>query len=138
MIHYDNSRGLSDLREIVQRTARDLEGLSFDSIVATGVSGLVVASPVSLMLGKPLVVVRKDNDRTCWHVSPVENAQHAGRSYLFLDDYAGEGKTYDHVRSMMRSATSAKYTGTYEFMYKSFTPAGESPVKYPRSERMFA
>ena len=132
MIHYDNHKGLSDLREIVERTAQDLKFRQFDSIVATGVSGLVVASPVSLMLGKPLVVVRKDNDRTCWHVSPVENAQNAGRSYLFMDDYVGEGKTYDHVREMMRDATSAAYTGTYEFMYKTFTPAGKSPVKYSR------
>src|ERR1700722_894707 len=115
MIHYDNHKGLTDIREITEKTAQDLRYRQFDSIVAQGVSGLVIASPVSLMLGKPLVVVRKDNDRTCYHVSPVENAQNAGGSYLFLDDYVGEGKTWNQVRRMMSQYTDASYAGTYEF-----------------------
>lgn len=140
MIHYDQEKGLSDLAETVSRAVADLRGKPFDSVVAEGVSGLIVASPVALALGKPLVVVRKDSDlvRACYHVSPVENAQNAGRSYLFLDDYVGEGKVYRHVRRRMNDFTRSAYAGTYEFRYRSFTPADVSPVKFDDMSSIFA
>jgi orotate phosphoribosyltransferase len=91
---YGGKNGMADLREVVQHTVRDLmPHLSkFDSIAATGTSGLVVAAPVSVLTGIPLVVVRKKHDQS--HSGRIlENPAEMGKRVLFLDDFISTGRT---------------------------------------------
>lgn len=74
----------------------------FDSIVVTGVSGIVVGSPVALALDKPLVVVRKENDGS--HGSHrgregcILGLPDLGTKACFLDDLVASGKTRRFVQ----------------------------------------
>jgi len=117
MIHA-GTHDLTDLAQTVQRAVQDLRPYAdqFDSIVTSGTSGLVVASPVALALGKPLVIVRKEDDGPrCWHAHDVENAEHAGRRTLFLDDEVQRGRTLTHVKRQLARNTNATVVARYEY-----------------------
>lgn len=63
----------------------------FDSIAVRGISGLLIGAPVSLQLGKVLVVIRKEDGS---HSSrPVEQMGRMGHRVLFLDDFVSTGDT---------------------------------------------
>jgi adenine/guanine phosphoribosyltransferase-like PRPP-binding protein len=87
----------------------------FDSIAVTGTSGLVVGSPISLALRKPLVIVRKpsDMDRMCIHSSEVENARRAGSRVLFLDDQVSTGASMARVGDALERATHGRIVAAY-------------------------
>lgn len=120
MIHYNTYLGLTDLGETVDRAVKDLHAHmnEFDSIACEGISGLIVASPVALALGKPLVICRKDTDMLvhCQHVSWVENAENAGKRVLFLDDYIGvEARTIMHAEDLLSRYTSGGIVAAYQY-----------------------
>jgi adenine/guanine phosphoribosyltransferase-like PRPP-binding protein len=118
MIHYDQHLGLSDLPDIVSRAVRDLapHRNEFDSIVTSGVSGLMVAAPVAVMLDKPLVIVREeDGGPKCWHAQTVEGAADAGRRTLFLDDEVQRGRTLSYVKEELARYTRAEVVARYEY-----------------------
>lgn len=135
MIHYDAELGLSDLAVVVGNAVYDLQpyAAEFDSIAVEGVSGIIIGSPVSLVLAKPLIIVRKDADVAnahCPHVSAVENAAAAGNRVLFLDDYVGEGKTLRHVATQIQTLTSGHITARYETYYRKYT-TGDATFRTP-------
>ena len=88
------TRHFDDLESVVQQTSRDLRPHldRFDSIAVRGVSGIVVGAPVSLQLRKPLVVVRKKDERS-HDTNVLVNGQRAGERVLFLDDLIAGGTT---------------------------------------------
>jgi adenine/guanine phosphoribosyltransferase-like PRPP-binding protein len=123
MLHYDTQNGLSDLNRTVQNTVRALQPHvgEFDSIVVQGTSGLVVGSPVSLLLNKPLVIVREDEQlRRCHHSRDVENALHVGRNVLFLDDQVSTGATLTDVEEKLALYTDANVTASYLYQYDEY------------------
>ena len=93
---YYNS--LEDLPLTVRQATEDLRPhrKDFDSVVVTGVSGLVVGAPVALRLRKPLVIIRKKGDDS--HSGKHENIKHIGKRALFLDDFVSGGHTELRVR----------------------------------------
>jgi len=123
MLHYDAGRGLSDLSETVQKTASALKphASEFDSIAVQGTSGLLIGSPVSLMLGKPLVIVREDTELRCWHSHDVENAANAGSRVLFLDDQISSGTTLRDVQAKLRKHTDGRVAATYLYQYDEYS-----------------
>lgn len=135
MIHYNKSAGLSDLPATVDEAVRQLRPhlSEFDSIAVQGVSGLLVGSPVSISLGKPLIVVRKTIDFEvpyCSHIKIVENAERSGYRVLFLDDYVGEGKTLRDVSRKLRDFTSGRITCRYETERHEYT-SGDAALIAP-------
>jgi orotate phosphoribosyltransferase len=135
MIHYDTSRGLSDLPDTVMQAIRDLtpHAPEFDSIAVQGVSGCIIGAPVAIALGKPLIIIRKDSDMArphCAHINTVENAENAGGRVLFLDDYVGEGKTLRDVAYKLRTYTTGLISARYESSYKQYT-AGAAALEAP-------
>lgn len=133
MIHYGTG-DLSDLPKVVRETIEDLRPHrdEFDSITTSGTSGMLVASPVALALGKELVVVRKrDEGPRCWHANDVENARNAGRRTLFLDDEVQRGRTLKHVREMLRAHTTATVTARYEYYGRKYTDETYQEARRP-------
>ena len=120
---YGDRPGFSDLAQVVERATDALSEHQdrFDSIVVTGVSGIVVGAPVSVLMGKALVVVRKPDDMSTHSFFSVENILQIGNRYLFLDDFILTGSTEKRVESIihhrvkMYDIESPKYIGRYEY-----------------------
>jgi len=104
-IHSD----LSDLAPVVRKcTARLRVHLSqFDSIAVSGMSGVVVGSPVALRLAIPLVIIRKPADRH-HNGETVVNEHRAGR-WLFVDDFIASGATWERVRAALGADCAGFY-----------------------------
>ena len=114
---YGGKNGMADLQEVVTNTVRALTPHlnKFDSIAASGTSGLVVGAPVSVLTGIPLVVVRTKNDGS--HSGrTLENPGDMGKRVLFLDDFVSMGRTRAWVTHNVR-AHKADVVG--QFLYYS-------------------
>lgn len=100
---YDDIEGLDDLAAVVRRTTAALRPYvdAFDSIVCTGMSGVTVASPVSIRLKRALVIVRKADDKAHHGCTSVINARNLGKRWVFLDDFISTGQTSRYVETMI-------------------------------------
>lgn len=100
---YNGRRDLTDLNQVVANVITEIQDRipsdSYDSIVVTGISGVMVGAPVSLALRKPLVVVRKETDDSHHGAGIVEGYAAIGDRYLFLDDFISTGKTRTYVQT---------------------------------------
>lgn len=96
---------LDDLEDAVHFSAEWLHRVKrvhrFDSIVVQGMSGVIVGSPVSLMLDIPLVVCRKPNDGSHCYGNLVINRKSIGERYVFLDDFSSTGDTEQQAKSTL-------------------------------------
>lgn len=94
MIYHSGSYDLDGLEDEVYHCTMVLSGLSFDGIVARGVSGTVLGVPVSMALRKPLVIVRKPQER-CHSFEGLVNGKYIteGSTWIFVDDFVGGGNT---------------------------------------------
>lgn len=77
--------------------------LKFDSLVVTGISGLVIGSILSYKINKNLCVVRKS--RKTHSLLKVESGKDTIDSYLIIDDIMDSGKT---VRSIIKELRKAE------------------------------
>lgn len=77
--------------------------LKFDSLVVTGISGLVIGSILSYKINKNLCVVRKN--RKTHSLLKVESGRDIIDSYLIIDDIMDSGKT---VRSIIKELRNAE------------------------------
>lgn len=122
---YHGEPAFTDLAPTVRRAAAKLrearQAHPFDSIAVTGMSGVVVGSPVALRLRVPLVVVRKDTDR-CHSDITVINADRAGQRALFLDDFVCVGTSRQRVRRALAAYTHAELTAQYMYADHTFEP----------------
>ena len=82
----------------------------FDSIVCTGVSGLLVAPDVAKKLKKDLLIVRKEENRHSIHV--VEGVWEP-RRYIIIDDLCESGKS---VKRMVEAVTNHRDHRNTEFV----------------------
>lgn len=115
---------------LIEKALETLTPISdkFDTIVACGVSGLLVATPVAFMLKKPMAVVRKEYDQTSHHSQRIEG-NHGMQNYLFVDDFISSGETLKYmVKSIQQyldrglRPTFPRLFGTYEaYNRNSFT-----------------
>lgn len=135
MIHSTCELGLSDLPAMVDRSVASLRRRldDFDSIASQGTSGLIVASPVALTLGKPLIVVRKDIElgagQRCIHSSTVENSQHTGSRVLFLDDHVDRGRTLEDVAAKVRDHSRGMIVAVYQYERDRYTHRGSGSIQ---------
>jgi adenine/guanine phosphoribosyltransferase-like PRPP-binding protein len=114
---------LADLPETCLDAVRTLCKVQhrFDSIIVTGVSGLVVGPPVALALGVPLVVLRKEDDNSThqWGGKygdyKMVNAQNIGTRTLMLDDLISMGRTRARIKDAAQIA-GAHLVGDYCYM----------------------
>ena len=70
--------------------------VKFDAIAFSGNSGAIIASPLSILLRKPLILVRKTTD-DCHSACTLEGCTKRGCRYIIVDDLICEGKTIENV-----------------------------------------
>lgn len=91
----------------------------FDSIVVTGVSGMLVGSMISTMLSTeekeiPLLVVRKDKDGA--HSRQMVECYYAPSEWgriLIIDDLIDTGSTMERIINTLLNWTRQKYDDTF-------------------------
>jgi adenine/guanine phosphoribosyltransferase-like PRPP-binding protein len=83
------------LQQYTDFAARALAKHKFDSIAFRGMSGALIATPVSLALNKPLILIRKEEDVT--HSSFKVEGNKACKRYVILDDFISSGETYKAI-----------------------------------------
>ena len=107
-----------DHEENQMEAINNLKGVEFDTIVVTGVSGLVFGIPLAQRMNKHIAIVRKDKDGTHSHKSIEATVTRAefGR-WLFVDDLIDTGKTEKRVKAKIKEHTDgiAIYIGSYLF-----------------------
>jgi adenine/guanine phosphoribosyltransferase-like PRPP-binding protein len=135
MIYHGNTETLADLPRTVSRACatirRERDNCEFDSIVVTGMSGVIVGIPVGLRLKMPVVIVRKDSDVCHSMDRPVINVQNLGGRCLFLDDFVSCGGTFKRVRTAL-GVNNARVVAKYLYEDNSFEPYDEPPPAAPR------
>ena len=113
---YDNYNP-GTLAEIVEKALDALTPhvTEFDSIAVRGVSGVIVGAPVAVLLGMPLLIVRKDDELSHAHDNArrVSNGRLAGRRYLVLDDFTITGATIQEIEAQMTAHTPAQAAAWY-------------------------
>lgn len=89
---YSGNPDLTDLAEIVAAAVGSIRPVcnAFDYIAVTGMSGVMVGAPIAVQIDKPIVLVRKDSDKS--HSSRAISGDARGK-YLFVDDFISTGAT---------------------------------------------
>lgn len=91
----ENKYDLNGYDAEVRRTVAALRPHAdrFDFIAVRGVSGIIMGAPISLLLKKELVVVRKGEDCHQYSGSVVNAVVIPGKRGLFVDDCEASGDT---------------------------------------------
>lgn len=125
MIYHDGSSDFHGLERVVRQTTADLREIrdEFDAIIVTGVSGLVVGSPVALRLRKPLLVLRKPSTEEESHGYGNELLNWAAvrgteRRVVFLDDFISMGDTFHRcVDAVENIRTKGQLVAEYTYKH---------------------
>jgi len=102
----------------------------FDFLAVTGMSGVVIGSPLAVRLEKPLVIIRKEGDSSHSYGDLIGAAACKGR-YVFVDDFIASGGTYRRVRERLASPElDTRYVGAYLYSDKLLSWDGDGKIKY--------
>lgn len=93
-----------DRHGLIETARERLEDVDFDTIVVTGVSGLVAGSLVANALDKHLLVVRKEDDTSTHSSRRIEGF--LGARWLFLDDFTDSGSTLRRVQEAVTAVAA--------------------------------
>lgn len=97
--YHDTVFSPKELKKTVNRTVRKLlklkKKIKFDAIAFRGVSGSGVAFPVSMLMGMPVIYVRKDKEKT--HGEKIEATEHVVKRYIVIDDFISSGDTVREI-----------------------------------------
>lgn len=93
-------------------------GVEFDTIVVTGISGIIFGLPLARKLKKHIVIVRKDDDgaHSTKEVEGTVFPENIGR-WLFVDDLIDSGKTKRRVTEKVNSSSNRKATYVGDYLY---------------------
>lgn len=87
---------ITDPDSVIQRARTRLANVDFDTFVATGLSGAVVAPILARELGKHFLIVRKADDHSTH--SSKRGVGRLGKRWIFVDDLVSSGNTRRHVK----------------------------------------
>jgi adenine/guanine phosphoribosyltransferase-like PRPP-binding protein len=102
--------------ENLDRAIATLEKVKFQTIVCTGLSGVIFASPLSIMMNKQLIVIRKESDTKHASFNGIEKNCHADKigKYVIVDDLIDSGRTIKRIKEIMAGCfENATHVGTY-------------------------
>lgn len=111
---------------VINSASNFLCGVSFDSIVVCGTSGLLVGPQVSEKLNKNITMVRKKNEK---RYSPfiIEGAY--PNQYVILDDLVCSGSTLKHIlHNIKEEYPTSKCVGVYMYLREECGYAGSPEV----------
>lgn len=103
-------------KSAIDRAVKCLERYAeeFDTIAVSGLSGVLLGAPLSYLLHKPLLVVRKLNDKTS-HGAEILEGNYGTERFLIVDDLVASGETVHYIVTTIRekTETNAQLVGVY-------------------------
>lgn len=123
----------------IERAAKALEGVDFDTMVGTGLSGALTVPVLARGMGKHWLIVRKpDDDTHSW-----ERAEGTlGHRWIFVDDFRETGETEERVHYAVDQIQkysrffSSEYVGTY--LYQNKAERRWRPAKHSTAAKLNA
>jgi orotate phosphoribosyltransferase len=93
-----------------------LKNVEFDTMVITGNSGTIFGGALSVILKKPIVLVRKDKSEESTHsYMTVEGTVDIGK-YIVVDDFFCTGATLNRIFSKLKYFNNISFQGCYSYM----------------------
>jgi len=142
MIYHNHNNGVSgdewegsighlrDFHACVKDSAAALERhcKDFDTIIATGMSGVLVAAPLAVILGKDLTVLRKPEDSAHQRRPSIEGTVIGSDSchrqrVLILDDFVSMGDTHSRLKATVK-ALGGTHVATYMYQPNEYQKEG--------------
>lgn len=118
--YLENIINTAELPKAVDRAAKKLKKVEFDTIAFRGISGALTAIPLALKMKKTLLAVRKPEDLDN-HSSHRVEGDIGARKYIVVDDIVGSGRTKREIQEeITKVAPNAEYVGVYEFTGNNF------------------
>lgn len=90
-------RAFGDIGDIERKMRVCLEGIEYDTMVGTGLSGTLVVPTLARTFGKMWAIIRKE-------YSPHSNSLiegEIGQRWLFVDDFICSGETFQRVQNVI-------------------------------------
>lgn len=114
-MHYlDRATSTSYRPQTIESAVEFLREVDFDTVVVSGVSGLLVGPAVAHLLGKKIAVVRKRDDVNNHSCGKVEG--YWGYKYVIIDDFVASGRTVRFIVDQMKSyAHGCECVGFYSY-----------------------
>lgn len=113
-------------------TIECLSKFDFDTIVVTGVSGLLIGPVVAHMMGKKIAVIRKEDDGS--HSSDTIEGE-IGDRYVIIDDFICTGTTVKRMKARMKSTCPrAVCVGLYSYYPETYSSKQTCIDKHKRCE----
>lgn len=131
----DFLEGGHSLLVTVNQTVKKIteSGIQFDAIAFCGVSGSLIAPSVSIILSKPLLLVRKPNISS-HSVSYLEgHGRKPTTSYIIIDDFIASGGTIYYITEIIAEKIEAACVGIflYNHIDLSLYPIRETSINVP-------
>ena len=133
---------LSRRQQMLAAAVAKLKDVDFDAIACTGVSGLLFAPSLAEVMGKELIVVRKEQDTKNHSHRDVEG-YYETKKYIFVDDQISFGDTFRRVKEQVKNFVKYAHlagspppvcVATYEYIYNRLNvPKPEEPEKIDES-----
>ncbi len=115
------STALEDLAWTVDKAREKLDGIGFDAIVCTGVSGMLVGPALALAMRKKICIVRKPDDHQNHAMARIESGMETDDRWIFVDDLICSGGTEQRVSSIMNKGGYGFSSGTYLYNDATFS-----------------
>lgn len=116
---------------MVTKATEVLDGVEFDTMIGTGLSGTLVVPLIARALGKAFAIVRKANDSSHRERAVEGNV---GERWIFVDDFVSSGETLNRVKEEIKNLQAGQpygwdkfdteYIGTYQYARNNFVVDG--------------
>lgn len=87
---------------VLRMMAEALSGHEYDAIAFRGHSGTLIAGPLAILTGKPLILVRKSRESA--HTSSQVEGYMNSKRYVIADDFIRSGETVNAILRAMKCA----------------------------------
>lgn len=101
--------------ELIEHARIALEGVEYDTMIGTGLSGALVVPLLARAFDKRFAIVRKPGDSR--HSSSRFEGE-IGKRWIFVDDFISTGDTFDRVQNTVESIEA-----DYKRAYANTAPA---------------
>lgn len=106
-------RAVDETAEVVKEARERLKGVKFDTFVATGLSGAVMAPVLARAMRKKFLVLRKPDDLSTH--SSTRAVGRLGKRWVFLDDFVSSGATRQRVMDQIEELLDQQMASSGHF-----------------------
>lgn len=112
MSYLDTWLNGKNLAKFLNKSVSILQNVDFDTIAVRGQSGMLMGAPLAAMMGKDLIIVRKNIESS--HSEAIIEGWGRNQKILIVDDFIESGATVDDIYEQSgRFCDSPKFVGIF-------------------------